>query len=146
MRIVEFAATGLLVPFASAQSVSPKLASIIPPDTALIYSIDLERYADSALQSFYPMAEESAGQCTGKLRQIIIAERTPTTGGGKLIILRGVNVAPGCASADETNDTVSAKRQDWPCSKLVLHLRAIKIRFDPPWRDGSTRLARAMAI
>jgi hypothetical protein len=109
MRIVEFAATGLLVPFASAQSVSPKLASIIPPDTALIYSIDRERYADSALQSFYPMAEESAGQCPGKLRQIIFAERAPTAGGGKLMILRGANVAPGCASADETNDTVSVQ-------------------------------------
>src|SRR5580704_12335707 len=106
MRIVAFAATGLLVPFASAQSVGPRLPSVIPPDTALIYSIDLERYADSALQSFYPMAGGSAGQCPGKLRQIIIAERMPTAGGGKLTILRGANLAPACASTDETSDTV----------------------------------------
>jgi hypothetical protein len=101
MRIVEFAATGLLMHFASAQSVSPKLASVVPPDATLIYSVDLERYAESALQSFYPMAEESIGQCRGKSRQIIVAERTPTAGGGELMILRGV--APGCAGADETS-------------------------------------------
>jgi hypothetical protein len=111
MRIVAFTATGLLVPFALAQSVSPKLASIIPSDAALIYSIDLERYADYALQSLYPMAEESAGRCPRKLHQIIIAERTRAAGGGRLMILRGVDVAPGCASADETSDLVSAPAQ-----------------------------------
>jgi hypothetical protein len=115
MRIVAFAATGLLVPFASAQSVGPRLASVIPPDTALIYSIDLERYADSALQSFYPMAGESAGQCPGKLRQIIIAERTPSAGGGKLMILRGASLAPGCASVDATSDTAPV-----PAPKLTV--------------------------
>lgn len=105
MRIVAIAAAGLLVPFACAQSVSGRLASVIPPDTALIYGIDLEQYADSALQLFYPMAGESAGQCPGKVRQIIIAERTPTAGGGRLMILRGASLSPGCASAGETNDT-----------------------------------------
>jgi hypothetical protein len=105
MRIVSFAATGLLLPFASAQLVGPRLAGVIPTDTALIYGIDIERYADSALQSFYPMAGGSAGQCPGPLRQVIVAQRAPTAGGGRLMILRGASIAPGCASAGETTDT-----------------------------------------
>ena len=115
MRIVAFAVTGLLVPFASAQSVGPRLARVIPPDTALIYSIDIERYADSALQSFYPMAGGSAGQCPGPLRQIIIAERAPTAGGGRLMILRGASIAPGCANVDETSGTAPV-----PAPKLTI--------------------------
>jgi len=105
MRIVAFVAAGLLVSFASAQSVSPRLASVIPPDTVLIYSINLERYADSALQLFYPMAGASVGYCPGKLRQIITVERMPNAGGGKLTILRGGSLASACMSTDESSET-----------------------------------------
>jgi len=108
MRIVLFAAAALLMSFTFGQSLSPRLASIVPPDATFVPSINLERYADSALRSFYPTTQESSGLCFGKVRQIITAERAPAAGGGRLVILRRANVASVCASPEPTSDIAPA--------------------------------------
>src|SRR5687767_9015530 len=103
MRITSFFTPALLISSASAQPVSPRVISLIPPDSLLIYSINLERYANSALQSFYPVDDESSGHCQHQLQRVIIAERSHGTG-GTLAIFSGATVAPGCTRTDETSD------------------------------------------
>lgn len=147
MRIAALAATGLLIPCASAQSVGPRLAGVIPPDTSVIYSVNLERYADSAFQSFYPMAGISAGHCPGPLRQIIIVER-PRTAGGGLMILRGANIAPGCVSVGEITDGAPI-----PAAKLTVLETGTAITGDPDavrsawerWQQQTDRVSSKLA-
>ena len=72
MRIVSFAAAALLMSFTFGQSLSPRLASIFPPDATFVRSINLERYADSALHSFYPTTQESSGLCLGQVAKSLL--------------------------------------------------------------------------
>jgi hypothetical protein len=104
MRITAFVVPALLISSATAQPLSPRLASLIPPDSLLVYSINLERYANSALQSFYPVAGESSGHCLHQLHRMIIAERTPSAG-GSLTIFIGPSLVPDCTRTHETSDT-----------------------------------------
>jgi hypothetical protein len=104
MRITAFVVPALLMSSAAAQPVSPRLISLIPPDSLLVLSINLERYANSALQSLYPVAGDNSDHCQRQLQRMIIAERAPSVG-GRLTILMGASLAPGCTRAYETSDT-----------------------------------------
>lgn len=96
MRITALLAA-LFISSLAAQPVGSRLARLIPPDSSFVYSINLERYADSALQALYPIEGEGSGLCLHQPQRITVAERAS---GERLAILSG------CLPSDQTKLTV----------------------------------------
>lgn len=99
MRLSVVLLPALLAAGVAGEPLSSRVANLIPADARLIYGIDLARYQQGELNSLYPMTMdgviESAGSTWGRnVRQLIVAQRDPNRGGGRLIILIGAPATP----------------------------------------------------
>jgi hypothetical protein len=136
MRILALASMGCLASLAAAQPVSSNVTSILPADVDQIYSINFERYADSAFQLLYPMPQENFGQCAGKVRQVIVAQRSLGAGGGQLAILIGTPAPPDC-EGHQTGDTIGPAPTVMDADTAVIGDPDLLRSAAERWRQGS---------
>src|SRR5207247_10656442 len=80
-----------------ASELDPKLMRLIGPDTKRLYGIDVERYRNSMLATFYPVwlgGLSRFGMDEGQIQQVVVADRDGLDRETQLIMFHGALSAP----------------------------------------------------
>lgn|SRR5262245_34658633 len=99
--------TAMLTTVLMASELDPKLMRLIGPDTKAIHGVNIERYRNSMLASFYPVwfgeLSRGFGMDDRQIHQLVVAMRDGLDHEMQLIVFRGAPPVPIVSTSEQAS-------------------------------------------